>query len=189
MWKNAGRAPSLRVFTLAFALQLRKKHRKTTVRLRETSVRLIKTSVRNNIRNFLFVLLKPLWTYSSVTSHKSRLSPLIFVLVSHCVVCQSAPYLCLCSLKREPVIAVIIPEVCTKTDIVLLRLSVNAWYIYIIYFTDIKIRYRHSPVFIACLGCKNFQKGKVLKICKQSFFTQFRLLRKFIKNAYWRICL
>jgi hypothetical protein len=33
-------------FTLAFALQLRKKHGKTTVRVRETSVRLIKTSVR-----------------------------------------------------------------------------------------------------------------------------------------------
>jgi hypothetical protein len=46
MWKNAGRAPSLRVFTLAFALQLRKKHEKTIVRVRETSVRLIKTSVR-----------------------------------------------------------------------------------------------------------------------------------------------
>jgi hypothetical protein len=46
MWKNAGRAPSLRVFTLAFALQLRKKYGKTTVRVRETSARLIKTSVR-----------------------------------------------------------------------------------------------------------------------------------------------
>jgi ABC-type Zn2+ transport system substrate-binding protein/surface adhesin len=46
MRKSAGRAPSLRVFTVAFALQLRKKHGKTTVRLRETSVRLIKTSVR-----------------------------------------------------------------------------------------------------------------------------------------------
>jgi hypothetical protein len=46
MWKSAGRAPSLRVFTLAFALQLRKKHGKTTVRVRETSVRLRKTSVR-----------------------------------------------------------------------------------------------------------------------------------------------
>jgi hypothetical protein len=46
MWKSAGRAPSLRVFTLGFALQLRKKHGKTTVRVRETSVRLIKTSVR-----------------------------------------------------------------------------------------------------------------------------------------------
>jgi ABC-type Zn2+ transport system substrate-binding protein/surface adhesin len=46
MWKSAGRAPSFRVFTLAFALQLRKKQGKTTVSLRETSVRLIKTSVR-----------------------------------------------------------------------------------------------------------------------------------------------
>jgi hypothetical protein len=42
MWKSAGCAPSLQVFTLAFALQLRKKHGKTTVRVRETSVRLIK---------------------------------------------------------------------------------------------------------------------------------------------------
>ena len=32
-------------FTLAFALQRRKKHGKTSVRLRKTSVRLIKTSV------------------------------------------------------------------------------------------------------------------------------------------------
>jgi hypothetical protein len=31
MWKSSGRAPSLRVFTLAFALQLRKKHGKTNV--------------------------------------------------------------------------------------------------------------------------------------------------------------
>jgi hypothetical protein len=46
MWKSAGRASSLRVFTLAFALQLRKKHGKTTARVRETSVRLIKTTVR-----------------------------------------------------------------------------------------------------------------------------------------------
>jgi hypothetical protein len=33
-------------FTLAFALQLRKKHGKTSVRVRKTSVRLRKTSVR-----------------------------------------------------------------------------------------------------------------------------------------------
>ena len=32
-WKSAGRAPSLRVYTLAFALQLRKKHGKTLVRV------------------------------------------------------------------------------------------------------------------------------------------------------------
>jgi hypothetical protein len=30
MWKSAGRAPSLRVSTLTFALQLRKKHGKTS---------------------------------------------------------------------------------------------------------------------------------------------------------------
>jgi hypothetical protein len=37
MWKSAGRAPSLRAFALAFALQLRKKHGKTTVRIRSIS--------------------------------------------------------------------------------------------------------------------------------------------------------
>jgi hypothetical protein len=38
--------PVFASFNLAFALQLRKKHGKTTVRVRQTSVRLIKTSVR-----------------------------------------------------------------------------------------------------------------------------------------------
>jgi hypothetical protein len=37
--------PRLCEFTLAFALQLKKKNRKTSVRVRKTSVRLIKTSV------------------------------------------------------------------------------------------------------------------------------------------------
>jgi hypothetical protein len=46
MWKSAGRAPSLRVFTLAFALQLRKKHGKTSVRVRKTPVSLRKTSFK-----------------------------------------------------------------------------------------------------------------------------------------------
>jgi len=45
MWNSAGRARSFASFTLAFALQLRKKHGKTLVRVRKTSVRLIKTSV------------------------------------------------------------------------------------------------------------------------------------------------
>jgi len=45
MWKSAGRAPSLQVLPLAFALQLRKKHGKTSVRERKTSVMLIKTLV------------------------------------------------------------------------------------------------------------------------------------------------
>jgi hypothetical protein len=57
MWKSAGRAPSLRVFTLAFALQLRKKHEKTTGRVRETSVRLIKTSVIFFFNNNIIYLL------------------------------------------------------------------------------------------------------------------------------------
>jgi hypothetical protein len=36
MWKSAGRAPSKNAsFTLAFALQLRKKHGKTLVRVRK----------------------------------------------------------------------------------------------------------------------------------------------------------
>ena len=38
--------PVFASFTLAFALQLRKKHGKTSVRVRKTSVRLIKTKVR-----------------------------------------------------------------------------------------------------------------------------------------------
>jgi hypothetical protein len=37
MWKSAGRVPSLRVFTPAFALQLSKKYGKTSVRIRKTS--------------------------------------------------------------------------------------------------------------------------------------------------------
>jgi len=45
MWKSAGRAPFFASFILAFALQLRKKHGKTSVRVGKTSVRLRKTSV------------------------------------------------------------------------------------------------------------------------------------------------
>ena len=44
--EECGLCPVFASFTLAFALQLRKKHRKTLVRVRKTSVRLIKTSVR-----------------------------------------------------------------------------------------------------------------------------------------------
>jgi hypothetical protein len=44
--EGCGPCPVFASFTLAIALQLRKKHRKTTVRVRQTSVRLIKTSVR-----------------------------------------------------------------------------------------------------------------------------------------------
>jgi hypothetical protein len=46
MWKSAERAPSFANYTLAFALQLKKKHGKTSVRIRKTSVRSRKTSVR-----------------------------------------------------------------------------------------------------------------------------------------------
>ena len=46
MWKIADRAPSVQSFTLAFALQVGKKHGKTSARARKTSVRLRRTSVR-----------------------------------------------------------------------------------------------------------------------------------------------
>jgi hypothetical protein len=41
-----GPCPVLASFTLAFALQMRKKHGKISARIRKTSVRLRKTSVR-----------------------------------------------------------------------------------------------------------------------------------------------
>jgi hypothetical protein len=44
--EECGPCPVFASFTLAFALQLRKKHGKTAVRGRKTSVRLRKTSVR-----------------------------------------------------------------------------------------------------------------------------------------------
>jgi len=44
--EECGPFPVFASFTLAFALQLRKKHGKTSVRVRKPSVRLIKTSVR-----------------------------------------------------------------------------------------------------------------------------------------------
>jgi len=43
--EECGPCPVFASSTLAFALQLRKKHRKTSVRVRKTSVRLIKISV------------------------------------------------------------------------------------------------------------------------------------------------
>jgi hypothetical protein len=43
--EECGPCPVFESFTLAFALQLRKKHGKTSVRLIKTSVRLIQTSV------------------------------------------------------------------------------------------------------------------------------------------------
>jgi hypothetical protein len=44
--EECGPYPVFASFTLAFAFQLRKKHGKTSVRVRKTSVRLRKTSVR-----------------------------------------------------------------------------------------------------------------------------------------------
>jgi len=44
--EECGPCPVSASFTVAFALQLRKKHGKTSVRVRKTSVRLRKTSVR-----------------------------------------------------------------------------------------------------------------------------------------------
>jgi hypothetical protein len=43
--EERGLCPAFASFTLAFSLQLRKKHRKTSVRVRKTSVRVRKTSV------------------------------------------------------------------------------------------------------------------------------------------------
>jgi hypothetical protein len=44
--KECGPCPFFEGFILAFALQLRKKHGKTSVRVRKTSVRVRETSVR-----------------------------------------------------------------------------------------------------------------------------------------------
>jgi hypothetical protein len=44
--EECGPYPVFVSFTLAFALQLRKKHGKTSVRVKKTSVRVRKTSVR-----------------------------------------------------------------------------------------------------------------------------------------------
>jgi hypothetical protein len=44
--EECGPCPVFASFTLAFALQLKKKHGNPSVRVRKTSVRLIKTSVR-----------------------------------------------------------------------------------------------------------------------------------------------
>jgi hypothetical protein len=44
--EECGPCPVFASFTLAFALQLRKKHGKTSVRVKKTSVRLRKTSVK-----------------------------------------------------------------------------------------------------------------------------------------------
>jgi len=47
MWKSAGRAPVFASFTLAFALQLRKKQGKTSVKVRKTSVTVQYTYYQN----------------------------------------------------------------------------------------------------------------------------------------------
>jgi hypothetical protein len=53
--EECGPCPVFAGFILAFALQLRKKHGKTSVRVRETSVRVRKASVR--IRTTTVILL------------------------------------------------------------------------------------------------------------------------------------
>jgi hypothetical protein len=50
--EECGPCPDFASFTLAFALQLKKKHGKTSVRVRKTSVRLRKTSVKVNTPTF-----------------------------------------------------------------------------------------------------------------------------------------
>jgi len=47
--EECGPCPVFVSFTLAFALQLRKKHGKTLARVRKTSVRLRKTSIRDEL--------------------------------------------------------------------------------------------------------------------------------------------
>jgi hypothetical protein len=54
--EECGPCPVFSSFTLAIALQLRKKHGKTSVRVRKTSVMLIKTSVR--VRKTSVMLIK-----------------------------------------------------------------------------------------------------------------------------------
>jgi hypothetical protein len=44
--EECGPCPVFAIFTLAFALQLRKKHGKTSVRVRKTAIRVRTTSVR-----------------------------------------------------------------------------------------------------------------------------------------------
>jgi len=46
MWKSCGPCPVFASFILTFALQLRKRHGKSSVRVRKSSVRLRKTSVK-----------------------------------------------------------------------------------------------------------------------------------------------
>jgi hypothetical protein len=53
--EECGPCPVFASFILAFALQLREKHGKTSVRVRKTSVRLIKTSVSVQIKTAVSV--------------------------------------------------------------------------------------------------------------------------------------
>jgi hypothetical protein len=55
--EECGPCPVFASFTLVFALQLRKKHGKTSVRVRKTSVRVRKTSV--GVRNTSVRVEKP----------------------------------------------------------------------------------------------------------------------------------
>jgi len=61
--EECGPCPVFASFTLAFALQLRKKHGKTSVRVRKTSVRLRRTSVR--VR---YTFTKTLTHYKTITN-------------------------------------------------------------------------------------------------------------------------
>jgi hypothetical protein len=60
--EECGPCPVFASFALAFALQLRKKHGKTSVRVRKTSLRLRKTSV------------KAQYTYYKKYQNKNRMS-------------------------------------------------------------------------------------------------------------------
>ena len=68
---GCGPCPVFASFTLAFALQLRKKHGKTSVRVRKTSVTLRKTSV--TLRKTSVTLQKPHSQYKNL-SHSTKTS-------------------------------------------------------------------------------------------------------------------
>jgi CRISPR/Cas system-associated endoribonuclease Cas2 len=66
--EECGPCPIFASFTLAFALQLRKKHGKPSVRVRKTSVRLRKTTVRVQYTYYSHIT-KPSQTHTHAHTH------------------------------------------------------------------------------------------------------------------------
>jgi hypothetical protein len=106
--EECGLCPIFTSFTLAFALQLRKEHRKISVRVRETSVRLRETSVRVQ-----YTYYQNTHTVTKTHAHKHTHIPCILFLLyvgtihmrSPCFMhfcckapCQCIPHLNLCFL-------------------------------------------------------------------------------------------